>query len=132
MNSLVLFEGDMIDFRIDNTMGIGDYISLKYLNANENGFGAFLEKKISGISERITKSENIELKKITIKETGKKNWRRSSIYFDTKYGIMESHSGRISILKCESKMFFIRQMCKMCKIPLEIIREAETDEIQSD
>ena len=132
MNSLVLFEGDKIDFRIDNTMGIGDYISLKYLNAKENGFGAFLEKKISGISEKITKSENIELKKITIKETGKKNWRRSIAYFDTKYGIMECHSGRISILKCESKMFFIRQMCKACQIPLEIVREAETDEIQSD
>ena len=132
MDSLVLFEGDKIDFRIDNTMGIGNYISLKYLNAKENGFGAFLEKKISGISENITKSENIELKKITIKETGKKNWRRSRIYFDTKYGIMECYFGRISILKCESKMFFIRQMCKMCQIPLEIVREAETDEIQSD
>lgn len=132
MDSLVLFEGDQIDFRIDNTMGIGDYISLKYLNAKENGFGAFLEKKISGISEKITKSENIELKKITIKETGKKNWRRSSIYFDTKYGIMECHSGRISILKCESKMFFIRQMCKNCHIPLEIVKEFEANEIQSD
>lgn len=132
MDSLVLFEGDKIDFRIDNTMGIGNYISLKYLNAKENGFGAFLEKKISGFSENIIKSENIELKKITIKETGKKNWRRSRIYFDTKYGIMECHYGRISILKCESKMFFIRQMCKMCQIPLEIVRETEKDEIQSN
>ena len=130
MDSIVLFEGDNVDFRIENTMGIGNYISLKYLN--ENKFGAFLEKRVTGFTDKITKSENIELKKITIRETGKKNWRRSSIYFDTKYGIMECHFGRVSILKCESKMLFIRQMCKMCKIPLEIVREAETDEIQSD
>ena len=132
MDSIILFEGDNVDFRIENTMGIGNYISLKYLNGNENGFGAFLEKRFTGFTDKITKSENIELKKITIKETGKKNWRRSIVYFDTKYGIMECHSGRTSILKCESKMFFIRQMCEKCQIPLEIIKETETDEIQSD
>lgn len=130
MDSIILFEGDNVDFRIENTMGIGNYISLKYLN--ENKFGAFLEKRVIGIRNETTKSENIELKKITIKETGKKNWRRSSIYFDTEYGIMECHSGRTSILKCESKMFFIRQMCEKCQIPLEIIRETEINEIQSN